>query len=146
MEYPSTRMRKLNVLICGADEPAMQQIASSLAEDGVAVKISNHPIDALDSNTQKWDFLIIDLDGLNSFLRSLIPAICHKFPDLPVIGVSIKSNTDGIPLSNGVVFSAYLNRAPRAEDLIVAAPHVAAKYLCDTGTLRDIKTAPLTSQ
>ena len=137
------RMRSLNVLICGADEPAMQRIAASLAEDNVVVKISNHPIDALDSNTRKWDFLLIDLDGMNNFLRSLIPAICHKFPDLPVIGVSIGSSTSEVSLGPGLKLSAYLNRVPRAEDLIVAAPHVAAKYLCDTGTLRNIKTGPL---
>lgn len=136
-------MRNLNVLICGADEPAMQKVAASLAEDGVTVKISNHPIDALDSNTRKWDFLIIDLDGLNSFLRSLIPAICHRFPNLPVVGISTRSSD--ISLGNGLKLDAYLNRVPRAEDLIVAAPRIAAKYLCDTGTLRTIKTGPLSS-
>ena len=136
-------MRTLNVLICGGDEPAMQQIAASLAEDGVAVQISSHPIDALDSNAQMWDFLLIDLDGLNSFLRSLIPAICHKFPNLPVIGVSVRS--DNISLGNGLKLHAFLNKVPRAEDLIVSTPRIAAKYLCDTGTLRAIKTGPLPS-
>ena len=138
-------MRSLNVLICGADELAMQQIAASLVEDGVTVHISNHPIDALDSNAQKWDFLLIDLDGLNSFLRSLIPAICHKFPNLPVIGISSQSNTSDISLGNRFKLDAYFNKAPRVEDLIVLAPRVAAKYLCDTGTLRAIKTGPLRS-
>lgn len=138
-------MRNLNVLICGADESAMQQIAASLAEDGVTIEISNHPIDALDSNARKWDFLLIDLDGLNSFLLSLIPAICHKFPNLPVIGISTKSNTDEISLGGRFKLDAYFHKAPRVEDLIVLAPRVAAKYLCDTGTLRAIKTGPLPS-
>lgn len=137
-------MRKLNVLICGADELALQQIAEPLTEDGVAVTTSNHPLDALDSDTRKWDFLIIDLDGLNSFLRSLIPAICHKFPNLPVIGVS--DSAKEITLGNGLKLHAYLNRTPRIEDLIVVAPRIAAKFLCDTGTLREIKTGPLPSQ
>lgn len=134
-------MRTLNVLICGADELAMQRIAESLAEDGVTVQISNHPIDALDSNTREWDFLLIDLDGLNSFLRSLIPAICHRFPNLPVIGIS--TQTSDTSLGNGLKLHAFLNKVPRAEDLIVVAPGIATKYLCDTGTLRDIKTGPL---
>lgn len=137
-------MRNLNVLICGADEPAMQKMAASLAEDGVTATISTHPLDALDSNTRKWDFLIIDLDGLNSFLRSLIPAICHRFPNLPVIGVSTRSKD--ITFGNGLKLHAYLNRTPRIEDLIVIAPRIAAKYLCDTGTLREIKTGPLSNQ
>jgi len=138
-------MRKLNVLICGADEPAMQQIADSLADEGVTITMTHHPIDALNSNGgQKWDFLIIDLDGLNSFLRSLIPAICHRFPNLPVVGVSTLS--DDLSIGDGLKLDAFLNKVPRAEDLIVAAPRIAAKFLCDTGTLREIKTAPLTSQ
>ena len=134
-------MRNLNVLICGADELAMQEIAAVLVDDGVTVEISNHPIDALDSNTRKWDFLLIDLDGMNSFLRSLIPAICHRFPKLPVIGIS--TQTSDTSLGNGIKLHAFLNKVPRAEDLIVMAPGIASKYLCDTGTLREIKTGPL---
>lgn len=137
-------MRNLNVLICGADELALQQIAAPLAEDGVTVTISNHPLDALDTSTREWDFLILDLDGMNSFLRSLIPAICHRFPNLPVIGVS--NSSQDITFGNGLKLHAYLNRAPRIEDLIVVAPRIAAKLLCDTGTLREIKTGPLPDQ
>ena len=129
-------MRTLSILICGSDTPAMNRMAEALSDEGVEVATSARPADCLNSNENEWDFLLVDLDGLDSFLRSLLPAITHHFPHLPVVGVSTKSSSTGDPnLNHGLKLDAFLDRLPRAEDLIVSSPQVAAKYLCDTKPL-----------
>jgi hypothetical protein len=94
---------------------------------------------------QKWDFLLIDVDGLNSFMRSLLPALGDSFPNLPMIGILRRPVADVSRLEEeyGPVLDAYTFETPRPEDLIVSFPQVAAKYLCETGTLRTPGTRPL---
>jgi len=128
-------MNALNVLICGVNEPAMQRIAQILSADGIRVE-THHPVDLLVSNTCGWDLLLIELDGLTSFVSSLLPMVCRRFPKLPVIGISTSSGDT--PLDHRFKLDACLNKAPRLEDLIILAPHLTAKYLCDTDTLRAI--------
>lgn len=128
-------MEALSVLICGADEMAMQRIAQALSDDGVRVK-AHHPVDLLVSSPQSWDFLLIDLDGLTGFVSSLLPKVCRRFRNLPVIGISTKPGYT--PPGNGVKLDACFNKVPRLEDLITLTPQMTAKYLCDTGTLREI--------
>lgn len=131
-------MRPLNVLICGSDELALQRMARSLTlDEGVQVQVSSKPADWFAAGQQVWDFLIIDLDGLNSFLRMLLPGICSNFPNLPVIGVSTKNipGNDFTGADSGLKLDACLFKLPKPEDLIVCAPRVAAKYLCDTKPL-----------
>ena len=55
--------RTLNILICGGNEAAMQKMAQMLDDEGVNVQTSNRPIDHLCFSQQKWDLLVIDLDG-----------------------------------------------------------------------------------
>jgi hypothetical protein len=137
-------MRVLNILIIGSDQLALQQIAQVMADEGVRVFTSNRLIDAL-SAEQEWDFLLVDLDGLNSFLRGLLPVVSGDFPNLPLIGISRRKNLDAqkFEADFGLSLDAYVLEAPRPEDLIVSFPQVAAKYLCDTGTLRQPGTRPL---
>ena len=129
-------MRTLNILVCGSDEPAMKRIATALSDDGVNIETSSQPVNNLISVRQGWDFLLVDLDGLDSFLRTLLPSITCHFPNLPVIGVSTKSSrADTIDLGRVLRLDGCLDRLPRPEDLIVSSPQVAAKYLCDTKPL-----------
>ncbi len=127
-------IKPLRVLICGSDEPAMQRMARILTGDGIDVTTSSQPFNCLAANQYGWDFLIIDLDGLNSFLRNLLPSLCSSLPRSTIIGVSTKSSRSDLVywMSSGLKLDACLNKAPRVEDLIVAAPRVAARYLCDT--------------
>ena len=73
------RMKSLRILLCGGDGPALKKKARVLAEEGMTVEISTQVIDILCFSKQEWDFLMIDLDGLSSFLRSLLPADCTWF-------------------------------------------------------------------
>jgi hypothetical protein len=84
-------------------------------------------------------------NGLSSFLRSLLPAVSRNFPDWPIVGLS----TTAIGYMNlrqlgyGLELDDCLMGAPRPEDLIVQFPHIAAKYSCDTGSLRRPDTQSL---
>jgi DNA-binding response OmpR family regulator len=111
------------------------------------VKISTDLIDNLCFSQQEWDFLLIDLDGLNSFLRSVLPAVSRNFPNLPIIGLSTKTSEDIDPLQvgYGLELDDYLFEPPRPEELIVRFPQVAARYLCDTGSLAPPGTQPFAS-
>ena len=130
-------MKSLSILVCGGDAPALRRIAQVLADEGVRVTTSTCIIDDLCFSGQEWDFLLVDLDGLTSFLRSLLPEICRKFPNLSIIGVSTKSGADidSMALGYGLELDDYLFEIPRPEELIARFPHVAAKFLCDTGPL-----------
>jgi hypothetical protein len=128
-------MRPLSVLICGGDRINLHRMAQALKDDGVKVETSHQPLDRLYGN-QMWDFLVVDLDGLNSFLRSLLPGILQNYPNLSVVGVSTKNSANEVlNTSLGLRLDACLNRIPRAEDLITCSPRVAAQYLSDTQPL-----------
>lgn len=122
-------MTPLKILICGGDVPTLQRMAQKLADEGVKVATSTSVIDSLCFSGQEWDFLLIDLDGLTSFLRSLLPAISRKFPALSIIGLSSRAQIDLPGLGYGLELDDFLSEIPRPEELIVRFPHVAAKYL-----------------
>jgi hypothetical protein len=140
-------MRPLNILLVGSDELVLQQMARVLTDEGVRVQTSNRLVDAFAMSGQEWDFLLIDLDGLNSFMRSLLPSVCSNFPNLPLIGISRTAGVDvrRLEADYGPILDAYVFEIPRPEDLIVSFPQVAAKYLCETGTLRAPGMRPLLS-
>lgn len=140
-------MKPLQILLCGGDIIALKRAAQALADEGIVVETSTSLIDDLYFSRQQWDLLLIDLDGLTSFLRSLLPTICRKFPSLPIVGYSSQANKDINPtsLGYGMELDHYLPHSPHAEDLIVRFPHIAAKYLCDTKSLGALGTQPLTS-
>ena len=130
-------MKPLSILLCGGDVPALQKKAKMLADEGVQVETSTQLIDNLCFSHHEWDFLLVDLDGLSSFLRSLLPAVSRNFPLLPMIGLSTKA-AEEISLMQfgyGLELDDYFFEALRPEDLIVRFPQVASKYLCDTGSL-----------
>ena len=138
-------MKSLSILLCGGDAPALQQKAKMLADEGITVQTSTNLIENLCFSREQWDFLLIDLDGLSSFLRSVLPAVSRNFPNLPMIGLSTKTDEDINPLQlgYGLELDDYLFESPRPEDLIVRFPQVAARYLCDTGSLAPPSKASL---
>jgi hypothetical protein len=138
-------MRTLNILICGGDDPALKRIAKTFADEGTTVATSTEVIDSLCFSHKEWDFLLVDLDGLSSFLRSLLPAVCRKFPNLPIVGISTKSAADinTMGLGYGLELDDYLFDTPHTEDLIVRFPQVAAKFLVDTKSLAAADPLPL---
>jgi hypothetical protein len=123
-------MRPLSILICSSDAQAEQQMAKTLTEEGVNVQASNQLIGGLNGVQPDWDFILVDLDGLDTFLRSVLPVIRRRLPTLPAIGVWTKSANDvNRPIPGfSLELDAYLSEIPRPEDLIVSFPHVAAKY------------------
>ena len=131
------REQPLKVLVCGGDTHSLDRIARTLIEEGVMVKTTTRLIDSLCFSHQEWDVLLIDLDGLNSFLTSLLPVIRRRFARLYMVGISTQSAQDVSFLSYyGIKFDDYLFDLPHSEDLIIRLPQLAASYLCDIGSVR----------
>lgn len=128
-------MRTLSIMVCGGDPRSLQRIAQRLADEGVKVQTTTQLVECLQATHQDWDFLLVDLDGLNSFLRSLLSSLSRRFPGLPIVGISSRAATTHIGLDDDLGLDHCLSEIPRPEDLIVRFPQVAAKYLCDTGAL-----------
>ena len=122
-------MRTLNILVCSSNRSAEQQMVRMLTEDGTKVQTSNQLMGSVYSSQHDWDFILIDLNGLDSFLRTVLPIIHRRHPDLPLIGISTKSSNgiNGLGMDYGLELDAYLSEMPRAEDLIVNFPQVANK-------------------
>lgn len=115
--------KSLSVLICGSDEAALQQLAQQLARPGLELEITTRLIDHLCFSQREWDFLLIDLDSLNSLMRSLLPAVCRhrKFAHLPLIGFSSQPTAPNpsLNLGYGLRLDACLSELPPGEDLLV---------------------------
>ncbi|MCB0210250.1 MAG: hypothetical protein KDJ52_13010 [Anaerolineae bacterium] len=126
-------MRTLNILLCGDDTIALQKIARQFKADGLNVRIVDPVRDGLAFSEKFWDFLLIDLDGLNSFMRSLLPIVVEDFPNLPIVGLSRRNGATVEKLVDevGVELDGYAFDIPRPEDLIVSFPHIAARYKAD---------------
>jgi hypothetical protein len=127
-------VKPLRVLVCGGDFPALQKVAQKLSDEGVKVETTTQIIDQLCRPNQEWDLLLVDVNGLTSVLRGLLPAIRLQFPNLSVLGVSDGSVSDLGYLSD-LELDGYMLALPRPEDLIVRVPRLAANYLCDAKTL-----------
>ena len=77
-------MKPLRVLVCGGDFRALQKVAHKLSDEGVKVETTTQLIDQLCRPNQEWDLLLVDVNGLTSVLRGLLPAIRLQFPNLIV--------------------------------------------------------------
>ncbi len=135
-------MKPLRVLVCGGDNLALQKVAHTLSDEGVQVETSTRIIDELCRPNQEWDLLLVDLNGLTSFLRGLLPAIRLQFPNLSILGISYGSISDVSFLAD-LELDGYVPAHPKPEDLIVRVPQLAANYLCDTKTLSIFSVQPL---
>jgi DNA-binding NarL/FixJ family response regulator len=136
-------VKQLRVLVCGGDSVALDQVAQRLCDDGVEVEVSTRIVDQLCRPNYKWDLLLVDLDGLTSFLRGLLPAIRLQFPELSMLGISKSSTPDISYLAYDLEMDGYLLSLPKPEDLIVRLPRLAANYLCDTDNLSAFGTQTL---
>jgi len=125
-------MEALRVLVCGGNSQALHKVARRLSDEGVRTEISTQITDHLCRPDQEWDLLLVDLDGMTSYLRGLLPAIRRGFPDLSMLGILNGSPPDIGFLSYDLELDGYVFSPPRPEDLIVRLPHLAANYLCDT--------------
>ena len=128
--------RPLRILICSSDETSMQRMASNFSEEGVKVQTSNRLVDHLCFSRQDWDLILVDLDNLNGFLRSLLPAFFRRFPRMPRIGIATKPTLDRDLLGQGygLELDAYFAEVPRPEELIVSFPDLAAEYLVEVAS------------
>jgi hypothetical protein len=125
-------MESLRVLVCGGNSQALQKVAQQLSDEGVKAETSTQITDHLCYPDQEWDLLLVDLDGMTSFLRGLLPAVRRKFPDISILGIVNGSPLDISYFSYDLELDGYMFSPPRPEDLIVRLPHLAANYLCDT--------------
>ena len=87
-------MCPVNILVCSDNEFIEQELVQIFANDGVRVYTSKHLISGLYSAQPKWDFLILDLNGLNTFLRTVLPVVRRRLPQLPFIGLWTTSILD----------------------------------------------------
>ena len=136
--------RVLNILLCGSNEASLQRMARFLNDEGVTIDMSCRLVECLGFLPRHWDFLIVDLDDANSFLRSLLPAFFKKYPDVYRIGVSSQSESPdaALALSLELEMDAYVSELPKVEELIVLFPEVAARYLCDKETADHVAAEP----
>lgn len=125
-------MESLRVLVCGGNSQALHKAAQRLSDEGVRTETSTRITDHLCRPDQDWDLLLVDLDGMTSYLRGLLPAIRQEFPDLSILGIVNGSPPDIDYLSYDLELDGYVFSPPRPEDIIVRLPHLAANYLCDT--------------
>jgi len=130
----------LSILICSNNEATIHQMTRTLTGEGVHIQTSDGLIDYFRFSKHTWDYLLIDLDGLDSYLRNLLPHLFAKFPDLPRIGISTKSasNIKALDPGFGLDLDAWLSEIPEPEDLIVLFPQVADRYLCDSSTFKEL--------
>ena len=132
-------MESLRVLVCGGNSQALQKVAQQLSDEGVKAETSTQITDHLCYPDQEWDLLLVDLDGMTSVLRGLLPVIRQNFPDLSILGIVNGSLLD-IGYLSDLELDGYMFSPPRAEDLIVRLPHLAANYLCDANTPTAVET------
>jgi hypothetical protein len=123
-------MKTLNILICSSDKHVERQMAQTLTDEGAKVQTSAQLINSLRSSRQEWDFLVIDLDGMSDFMRSVLLVVRGKYPHLPAIGISNEAitNLDGFGPNYRLALDAYFSQLPRTAELIGRFPRAAAKY------------------
>ncbi|RME75349.1 MAG: hypothetical protein D6784_08060 [Chloroflexi bacterium] len=121
----------------------MRRTAQVLADDGLAVDTTSLLTDKIDA--EPWDLIILDLDGLDSFLRGVLPLLEEiAGPKMVVVGMSRRSEADGKYMADllGLKLDAVTVGVPRPEELIVRFPRLASRILADTGPLKP-PTGPL---
>ena len=123
-------MKSLNILICSSDKQVEQQMAQSLTDEGAKVQTSAHLLNSLRSSRQEWDFLLIDLDRISDFMRSVLLVVRYRFPNVPAIGISSKPTTsfNNFGPNYGLALDAYVPQLPRLADLVGRFPRAVAKY------------------
>jgi hypothetical protein len=119
-------MKPLNVLVCSSDMLTEMEMAQDLTQQGVETQTSHEILDGVFTKPADWDFIFIDLNGLDKFVCSILPVVRRRMPDLPAIGIRTQSSFDDhASLACGIELDAYLSEMPRPEELIMQFPQVA---------------------
>ncbi|MFQ5614173.1 MAG: hypothetical protein ACE5H9_18785 [Anaerolineae bacterium] len=111
-------MSMLRVLVCGSNSLSLQQIANKLQQAGLEVRTSTQPTDYLCQPESKWDMLFVDLDGVSSFLRGLLPAVRRRFPHLSMVGWADQVGSEIEPLALDMGLDGYLPKSILSEGLL----------------------------
>jgi hypothetical protein len=118
-------MRSLNILVCSSDMLTETAMAQDLTQQGVEAQTSHEILDGLYTKPADWDFIFVDLNGLDKFVCSILPVVRRRMPNLPAIGIRTRSSLDVQDgLACGIELDAYLSEMPRPEELIMNFPQV----------------------
>jgi len=119
-------MQPLNILVCSSDLLTETAMAQDLTQQGIEAQTSHEILDGLYTKPANWDFIFVDLNGLDKFVCSILPLVRRRLPNLPAIGIRTKSSFDDhASLACGIELDAYLSEMPRPEELILSFPQVA---------------------
>ena len=118
-------MRALNILVCSSDMLTEMEMAQNLTQQGVEAQTSHEILDGVFTKPADWDFIFVDLNGLDKFVCSILPVVRRRMPNLPAIGIRTHSSLDDHPsLTCGIELDAYLSEMPQPEELIMNFPQV----------------------
>lgn len=119
-------MRSLNILVCSSDLLTEMEMAQDLTQQGVEAQTSHDILDGVYTTPTHWDFVFVDLNGLDRFVCSILPLVRRRLPNLPAIGIRTKpSFDDHTSLACDIELDAYLSEMPRPEELMINFPQVA---------------------
>ena len=118
-------MKSLNVLVCSSNMLTEMEMAQDLTKQGVEAQPSHDILDGLYTTPANWDFIFVDLNGLDKFVCSILPVVRRRMPNLPAIGIRTRSTFDDqASLACGIELDAYLSEIPQPEELIMNFPQV----------------------
>jgi hypothetical protein len=101
------------------------EMAQDLSQQGVAAQTSHEILDGVYTNSANWDFIFVDLNGLDKFVCSILPLVRRRMPNLPAIGIRTQSSFDDhASLACGIELDAYLSEMPQPEELVMNFPQV----------------------
>jgi hypothetical protein len=120
--YP---MKTLYALVCSGNMLTEMEMAQDLTQQGVTAQTSHEILDGLYATPADWDFIFVDLNGLDKFVCSILPVVRRRMPHLPAIGIRTQSTFDDhASLACGIELDAYLSEIPQPEELIMNFPQV----------------------
>lgn len=123
-------MKPINIMVCSSNRSTEQEMAQTLNGAGAKAQTSRNLLDGLAYYPPAWDFLLVDLDGINDFLRDMLPIVRQRYPHLPAIGIRGKNNRNisglELGLGSGLELDAYLSEIPEPEELMIHFPQAAA--------------------
>jgi hypothetical protein len=116
-------MRSLNILVCSSNMLTEMEMAQDLTQYGVETQTSHEILDGLYTEPANWDFILVDLNGIDKFVGSIVPLVQRRMPHLPAIGIRTQTTfNDGTNLGCNIEFDAYLSEIPRPEELMMTFP------------------------
>jgi hypothetical protein len=122
-------MKSLNALVCSSDLLTEMEMAQDLTKHGVEAQTSHEILDGVFTKPANWDFIFVDLNGLDKFVCSILPVVRRRMPNLPAIGIRTQSSPDNqTGLACSIELDAYLSEIPQPEELIMNFPQVMSNH------------------